>query len=174
MKPRSHGEKETIPAEVRRLADNVSRLVRDHLELAKWELRAEAKELAADIGMGSMAVPFLFAALLFLDGALAVGLGSWLGIGWALLVVGVLNLGLGATLGGFAMARLRARPPKMEATTEELGRNVEMLQAVRQESTARKRVQVWIPEAGPEEAFPPPPAPSALREAPGEESHPHI
>lgn len=136
--------------EMRRLADNLSRLVRDHLELAKWEVRHEAKELAADGAMGAMALPFLFAALLFLDGALAVGLGGWLGIGWGLLIVGVLNLGIGTALGGLALARLRAHPPKLEATTEEMGRNKELLERVRNQAREEpRRVEVWLPEPTP-------------------------
>lgn len=141
-----NGQRESLSAEMRRLADNLSRLVRDHLDLAKWELREEAKGMATDAAMGAMALPFLLAALLFLDGALAVGIGSWLGIGWGLLVVGVLNLGIGATLGGLAAARIKARQPALDGTKQELQRNKEMLQIVRSRSPKAKRVEVWLPD----------------------------
>jgi uncharacterized membrane protein YqjE len=118
--------------ELRRLADGLTRLVRDHVELAKAELRREAGLAAADALLAALALPFLLAALLLFDGALVAAVAGPLGLGWACLLVGLLNLAIGATLGIVGLSRLRRREPLAE-TSRELDRNRLLLRRLGQE-----------------------------------------
>lgn len=143
MRTTGNGERErqSLGGEMRRLADSISLLVRNHMDLAKAELREEIRAMASDAAMGLAALPFLLAALLLLDAALAIGIGRWLGVGWGFAVVGALNAALGGLLGGLAAARLRKHKPRLDATSEELKRNREMVRQVRAEMRAPEAVE---------------------------------
>jgi len=110
--------KRGVREDLRRLTDGLSRLVREHVELAKAELREEAKAAALDAAMAAVALPFLLAALLLFDAALALALGTLIGAVWACLLVGLLNLGIGGLLGLTAAMRLHARSPLADTKLE--------------------------------------------------------
>ena len=135
MQSNGSGERDRQPLgrEVKRLADAISRLVRDHLELAKAELREEMKSYAVDAALGATALPFLFAALLLLDFALAFALSGPLGLPLACALVGLLNLAIGGAFAGVAAARIRKRDRPLDETSEELQRSRELVQQLRQE-----------------------------------------
>ncbi|AKU91756.1 phage holin family protein [Vulgatibacter incomptus] len=120
-RPRSSPET-TLGGELRSAIDAVGRLVRDHIDLAKLEIREEAKKASIDVGLGLAAIPFGLAALIMLDVALAIGLSSWVHGAWAFLIVGGLNLIIGGGLGTFSAARL-SRKRRLEALEAELDNN---------------------------------------------------
>lgn len=127
-----------IGREMRRLADAVTKLVRSHVELAKAELREEVRGRMADALLGSLALPFLLAALLLLDVALALVLASWLGQAAGFALAGLLNLAVGGGLAAMAAARARRRDAPLSDTAEEIERNrllaAQVRQAMREES----------------------------------------
>jgi uncharacterized membrane protein YqjE len=135
MQTNGNGQRERQPLgqEMKRLADAISRLVRDHLELAKAEMREEAKRYAVDAGLGATALPFLFAALLLFDFALAFALSGPLGQPIAFALVGLLNVVVGGTFAGVAAARIRKHARPMAETSAEIQRNKELMQQIRQE-----------------------------------------
>jgi uncharacterized membrane protein YqjE len=107
--------------ELRRLADALSRLVKEHFDLARAELRADATRWGQDLAVGFAAVPFAVLGLLLLDLALAALLSRAVGVPGALALIGVANLGIAAALGLLAARRMReARAGTMKDTAEEL------------------------------------------------------
>ena len=107
--------------ELRRLADALSRLVREHFDLARAELKGDASRWGKDLAVGFAAVPFAVLGLLLLDLALASLLSRALGLPGALALVGLANLGFAAALGLLAARRMReARAGTMKDTAEEL------------------------------------------------------
>lgn len=115
-----------IAALVGRMADNVSRLVSQHLTLARMELAEDAKAMGVDVARIAAFVPFLLVGYLFVCGALAVAVAPWVGYAGGLALVGAANL-VGGGVGIFrALSRLKSRRV-MDDTTQELSRSVAVL-----------------------------------------------
>lgn len=102
-----------------RLARASGALIRDHALLAREEAKQEGKKVALNASMGVAALPFALTALIMLSVALAVGLSGWLGVGWAFLVVGLLDLVIAGVLGAFAALRLKEEPSRALSQTKE-------------------------------------------------------
>src|SRR5688572_5129064 len=107
------------------LAEDLSRLMRQELELAKAEIRQEAAKAGKAAGMLGAAgfAGYMTAVLLSL--ALAFGLATFMGLGWATLVVAVLWAVAGFALFSTGRARLRKVNPKPERTIETLKEDAE-------------------------------------------------
>jgi uncharacterized membrane protein YqjE len=117
-----------IAAIVGRMADSFSRLVSQHITLARLELAEDAKAMARDVASIIVFVPFLLVGWVFLCAALAVALAQAIGYGWALAVVGGVHM-VGGGLGiWMALSRLKNRPV-MNDTGEELSRSMAVLTA---------------------------------------------
>ncbi|HEX8824404.1 MAG TPA: phage holin family protein [Archangium sp.] len=132
---------------VMRMTDGFSKLVTQHLSLARIELMDDARAMGTDVAFIAAFVPFVLVGYTFLCAALSVFLATWLGWAGSLAAVGALNLvggGLGITR---AAARLKAHRV-MEDTTEELNRSVAVL----------AQVPVPVPVAQPQAAALPPEA----------------
>jgi uncharacterized membrane protein YqjE len=115
-----------IAAIVGRMADSFSRLVSQHITLARLELAEDAKAMARDVASIIVFVPFLLVGWVFLCGAIAVALAQAIGYGWALAVVGGAHM-LGGGLGIWtALSRLKNRQV-MNDTGEELSRSMAVL-----------------------------------------------
>jgi len=111
-----------ITALVGRMADGFSRLVTQHIALARLEL--------AEDGLARIAtfVPFLLTGYALVCAALAVLLSRWLGLAGALAAVGIANL-VGGGLGVAAALRRMRTVRVMHTTQEELNRSAEALTA---------------------------------------------
>lgn len=115
-----------ISALVGRMADGFSRLVTQHLQLARVELAEDARAMGLDIASIAVFVPFLLVGYGFVCGALAVVLAPWLGWAGAIGGVGLLNL-VGGGLGILrAVSRLKTRR-MMDDTADELTRSMSVL-----------------------------------------------
>lgn len=121
-----------LSRELRRLADALGRLIREHVELARAEVGEDLRRRAVDAALATVALPFLLAALLLIDAALALALGRRLGEVQGFAIVGVANLAVGAILGALALARFRRARP-LAATAEELRRDRLLAARLRQE-----------------------------------------
>ncbi len=121
--------------ELRRLAEALSRLVREHFDLARAEIRADASRWSRDLVLGFAALPFAVLGLLLLDLALAALLARALGIPWALATIGLVNLGIAGGLGLLAWRRLREarRTAALRGTAAELKLARRALREVREE-----------------------------------------
>jgi uncharacterized membrane protein YqjE len=117
-----------LGALVGRMADGFSRLVTQHLALARLELAEDARSAAVQLARLALFVPFVLTGYLLVCMALVLLLGRWRGVGGALALVGALNLGVGAVGIGRVAGRLRAHVP-LSHTQQELGRSAAALVA---------------------------------------------
>ena len=101
---------------------DTSTLVRQEIELAKAELRQEAKDAGKVAGMFAGAAIAGVMVLLFLSYALWWGLSNVMDQGWAALIVAVIWAVIGAVL--YAMGRSRAREIRGLPQTAETVREV--------------------------------------------------
>lgn len=109
---------------VKEVASDLSRLMRQELELAKAEVRDEAQQAGRGVGMLVAAGMAAFVTILFVSTALMWLLGTWMPLGWAALIVAVIWAIVGAVLYTTGRSRLRAvRPP--EKTMQTLKEDVE-------------------------------------------------
>lgn len=115
-----------VAALVGRMADGFSRLVTQHLQLARVELAEDAKALGLDMASIAVFVPFLLVGYAFVCGALAAVLAPWTGWAGALALVGAANL-VGGGLGILrAVKRMKSRQ-MMDDSVSELSRSMAAL-----------------------------------------------
>ncbi|GAA1340446.1 phage holin family protein [Saccharothrix algeriensis] len=107
------------------LANDLSRLMRQELELAKAELREEAAKAGKAAGMLGAAGFAGYMTVVLLSFALAFGLSYAVGLGWATLIVGVLWGIAGAVLYSAGRSRLKSVSPKPKRTIETLKEDAE-------------------------------------------------
>src|SRR5690606_19084630 len=113
------------------------------------------KKVALNASMGVAALPFALTALIMLSVALAVGLSSWLGAGWAFLVVGLLDLAIAGVPGAFAALRLQDEPSRaLSHTKEELAKDRAMARRVYERLKAPPPQAAIPPHDRPPHAFP--------------------
>lgn len=116
----------TLTALVGRLTDGFSKLVTQHLTLARVELMEDARVMGLDVALIAAFVPFVLVGYFFLCGALAVVLAPWVGWAGSLALVGAVNL-VGGVL-GIARVAMRLKSHRvMDGTTQELERSVAVL-----------------------------------------------
>jgi hypothetical protein len=111
---------------VARLTDGLTRLVSQHLTLARAEMVEDARAVGADLARIAVFVPFVLVGYGFLCAALAVALAPWLSLTGSLALVGGLNL----VGGGVGVARSASHLKShrvMDETTTELTRSVSAL-----------------------------------------------
>ena len=116
----------SISSLVTRLADALGRLMTEHLELAKLELKGDAKVLATLAGKLAVSIPFLLVGYAFLCAGICLFLSRWLALDAAVAAVGGVNLILGGLLAYAAVRRLN-RQKVMDETLNELSRSVAVL-----------------------------------------------
>jgi hypothetical protein len=125
------------------LTDGFSKLVTQHLTLARVELVEDVQLMGTDLARIAAFVPFVLVGYTFLCAALSVLLEPWLGWVGSLAVVGALNLVAGGV--GIARATARLRFHRLMAdTTEELNRSVTVLAQAR---VPRVQSEALPPEA---------------------------
>ena len=111
---------------VTRLTDGFSKLVVQHLTLARVEMIEDARSLGMDVALIAAFVPFVLVGYFFLCGALVAVLAPWLGWAGALALVGALNL-VGGVLGVVRAASRLKSLRMMDDTAAELNRSVTAL-----------------------------------------------
>jgi len=107
------------------LTQDLSRLMRQELELAKAEIREEAAKAGKAAGMLGAAGFAGYMTAVLLSFALAFGLAYAVGLGWATLIVAVLWGIAGAVLYTAGRSRLKTVSPKPERTIETLKEDAE-------------------------------------------------
>jgi hypothetical protein len=119
-----------MAALVGRLTDGFSKLVTQHLTLARVELVEDVRLMGTDMARIAAFVPFVLVGYTFLCAALSAFLAQWLGWAGSLCGVGAINLVVGGV--GIARAAARLRVHRLMAdTTEELNRSVTVLAQAR-------------------------------------------
>jgi uncharacterized membrane protein YqjE len=102
------------------LSSDLSRLVRQEIELAKVEAKDEVSKAAKGAGMFGGAGLAAWLTLLFLSLALMFALGNGMDLGWAALIVAVIWAVAAAVLAALGRAKLRQATPPMQETKETL------------------------------------------------------
>ncbi|MGI5270186.1 phage holin family protein [Nonomuraea sp. CA-218870] len=113
-------EQQSLGQLVAEIGEDVSKLFRQEVELAKAEIRQEAVKAGKAAGMlgGAGFAGYMVALLLTL--AVMFGLGNVMDLGWAALIVAAIWAAAGAALFVSGRARLRRVNPKPEQTIETL------------------------------------------------------
>lgn len=124
-------EDESVGSLVGRLTGDLSKLMRQELDLAKAELRAEATKAAKAGGLlGAAGFAALMVAI-FASITLMWALGSSMALHWAALIVTLLWALLGAILFVVGRGKLSEVNPKPEQTVQSLKEDKQWVQAQR-------------------------------------------
>ena len=110
---------------VSELTGDLSKLMRQELELAKAEIRQEAAKAGKATGMLAAAGFAGYLTTVLLSLALVFALGAVMPLGWAALIVAALWGVAGAVLYSSGRAKLRTVNPKPERTVETLKEDAE-------------------------------------------------
>jgi Putative Actinobacterial Holin-X, holin superfamily III len=122
--PRPDVDAVPISTLVSQLTEDVSRLVRQEVELAKTEVRREASKAGKAAGMLSGAGVGGHLLLVFLSLAAMFGLGAVMPLGWAALIVAAFWAIVAAALFVTGRNRLRTVSPVPEQTVETVKEDV--------------------------------------------------
>jgi hypothetical protein len=109
------------------ISDDLSRLFRQEVDLAKAELRTEAGKAGQAAGMLGAAGVAGFLTAVFVSMALMFALAEVMPIGWAAVIVGVVWGVLGAVLYASGRAKLRTVSPVPRLTVETLKEDAQWL-----------------------------------------------
>jgi uncharacterized membrane protein YqjE len=107
------------------IADDLSRLVRNEIDLAKAEAKQEVTKLGRGAGMLGGAGIAAHLLLLFLSVALMLVLGRAMDLDLAALIVAVIWAIAAAILASMGRRQLKSFDPKLEQTTQTLKEDVQ-------------------------------------------------
>lgn len=116
----------------KRLTDGMSRLVRDHIALARTELKQDLKAAGKDVVLAAAGVPSLLLGYAFVMAALAIWLSEWVGMAGGFAIIGLLNLAAGGALAFVFGRRLAGRDkPDLDRTTAQFKEDGKWLRELR-------------------------------------------
>jgi uncharacterized membrane protein YqjE len=113
-------ENSSVGEIVGKLAGDFSRLMRAEIALAKAEAKEEARNAGKGVGLLAGAGYAGHLLVLFLSLAVMFGLGHWMALGWAALIVGVVWGIVAAVLASSGRSQLKRATPPMSETVETL------------------------------------------------------
>jgi uncharacterized membrane protein YqjE len=109
-----------IAGSISNLAEGLSNLVAQHLQLARLEVTADAKAIGLELAKMVIYLPFVLVGYAVLCVAAAVALHRWVSLDVALLVVGLANV-CGGALGLYLAANKLKTKKVLEGSLDELG-----------------------------------------------------
>jgi uncharacterized membrane protein YqjE len=109
------------------IAGDMSRLFRQEVELAKAEVREEAKKAGKAGGMLGGAALAAYLVIVLLSFAVVFGLGEVMPLGWAAVIVAVVWAVIGAALYGAGRKQLKSVDPVPRQTAETLKEDAQWL-----------------------------------------------
>lgn len=123
---------------LQRLLDGLQMFIREHLSLARAEMKADLRAMGRALAMGAAGVPALAAGYLLVMFAigclLALVLPAWAAFG----IVGVVNLGAGAALTASGLSRARQNRVELRRTSREIERDRAWLAGLAQSARGRE------------------------------------
>jgi uncharacterized membrane protein YqjE len=117
---------------LQQLLDGLQTFIREHLALARVEMKEDLRNLGRDVALGAAGVPALLSGYLLLMAALALLLGIWLPAWAAFGIVAVVNLGAGGVLTLSGMRRALRDRVELRRTAAEIRRDRQWLAFLRQ------------------------------------------
>jgi hypothetical protein len=109
------------------ITGDLSRLFRQEVELAKAEVRQEAKKAGKAGGMLGGAAMAAYLVIVLLSFALVFGLGEVMPLGWAAVIVAVVWAVIGAVLYSAGRKQLKTVDPMPRQTAETLKEDAQWL-----------------------------------------------
>lgn len=109
------------------ISDDLSKLFRQEVELAKAEVKQEATKAGKAAGMLGGAGFAGYLAVLLLSFALVFALGNVMDLGWAFLIVAVVWGAVGAVLFAIGRKKMRTVDPMPHKTVETLKEDAQWL-----------------------------------------------
>ena len=117
--PPPRAQIESVTDAIRDLSEGLGTLLRGHLQLARVELKHEARSMARDFGLELSGAPLLLFGYFMLWIAGSLGLGLVMPLWAAFLIAAGVNLLAGALLVTLGARRMRREKAKMPATADE-------------------------------------------------------
>jgi len=123
----------TVPSRdaLHRLLDGLQTLIREHLALARVELKQDLRTMGRDLATGAAGVPPLAAGFLLLMFAIASLLSIWLPAWAAFGIVALVNLVAGGAITLSGSRRVAHSRIELPCTAEEIRRDREWMAALR-------------------------------------------
>jgi hypothetical protein len=124
----------TMPSKdaLQRLLDGLQTFIREHLALARVEMKQDLRAMGKDLAVSAAGVPALAAGYLLLMTAIAFLLATWLPNWAAFGLVAVVNLAVGGTLSYVGIRRAMKERVDLPGTAEELQLDRKWLASMKQ------------------------------------------
>ena len=126
MRGAEQPEKGGLAAALGRISDGLTRVVSEHLALARAELRDDGRALALDAVRILVFLPLVIVGYGLLCAGLAVALSAWIGLALSFAIVGGVNVLVGGVGAALAATKLKQRPV-LESTRVEVTRTTQAL-----------------------------------------------
>jgi uncharacterized membrane protein YqjE len=126
-----------IATTVGKITDGFSKLVSQHIALARMELQEDARVVGGELGRVALFAPFVLVGYALVCVALSVLLGRWLTMAGGFALVGAANLVGGALGVRAAVMRLKSRNV-LSGTLQEINRTTAVLSNETALSTERR------------------------------------
>jgi uncharacterized membrane protein YqjE len=134
---------------LQRLLDGLQTFVREHLALARVEMKHDLRAMGRDVAISAAGVPALAAGYLLLMTAIAFLLALWVPNWAAFGLVALVNLAIGGTLTYVGARRAMHDRMDLPRTAEELQRDREWLSSMKQANGAQAALGPPGPAGGP-------------------------
>jgi len=134
----------TIPPKnaLKGLLDGLQMFIREHLALARAEIKADLRAVGRDLAYGAAGVPALVAGYLLLMFALGYLLSLWLQQWAAFGIVALVNLAAGGILTRSGLERIKRERIELPQTAKEIERDRAWLAALKENGAeARKEAR---------------------------------
>jgi uncharacterized membrane protein YqjE len=117
---------------LQRLLDGLQTFIREHLALARVEMKQDLRAMGRSLAIGAAGVPALAAGYLLLMAAIALLLARWMPAWVAFGIVAIVNLAAGAALTVSGMRRVMRESMDLPRTAEEIRRDRDWLASLKQ------------------------------------------
>jgi uncharacterized membrane protein YqjE len=126
----------TVPSRdaLHRLLDALQTLIREHLALARVELKQDLRTMGRDLATGAAGMPPLAVGFLLLMFAIASLLSIWLPAWAAFGIVALVNLAAGGAMTWSASRRVAHSRIELPCTAEEIRRDREWMAALKNQA----------------------------------------
>lgn len=126
-----HDQTTPVAENLRGVSEGISRLVKEHVELAKVEVQSSVKKAAFDVALTAAGAALLALGWVLLMFAIGYGIGDNIGQGRAFLIIAAAHVVIGFALVGIFASRLKSKDkPNLQNTTVELERDRHFLHRV--------------------------------------------
>jgi hypothetical protein len=117
---------------LQRLLDGLQTFIREHLALARMEMKQDLRAMGKDLAVGAAGMPAVGAGYLLLMVAIALVLARWLPSWAAFGIVALVNLAVGGAVTWSGTRRVMRDRVEMPRTAAEIDRDGQWLSSLKQ------------------------------------------